>query len=145
MQPETWQALAAMCEAILEPVRERYGVLDITYGFASPALMRAIPAHIAPALDQHVSCERNSKGNLVCPRRGAALDFRVPGNSSRDVAIWIADTLPIDRLYFYGADRPLHVSHGPDHSKILVAMLTGPSGRRVPRKITLEWLKAFTG
>ena len=140
-QAESWEALAELCETILEPVAEHFGRPEITYGFASPALLRLIPAHIAPALDQHVSCELNRRGNLVCSRLGAAADFRITAVPSAQLAIWIAEQLPFDRLYFYGDDRPIHVSTGPDRTGGIVAMLPGPSGRRVPRKVSLDWLR----
>ena len=138
---ETWIALALLCETILEPVLKRYGPLEITYGFASPALSRQIPANTAPALDQHASCEKNGRGKLICKRLGAAVDFLIPNSSSIEVAIWIAENLPFDRLYFYGAGRPLHVSIGPENTKSLVSMLPGSTGRRIPRNIKVDWLK----
>jgi hypothetical protein len=46
-----------------------------------------------------------------------------------------------DRLYFYGEDRPLHVSVGPDESRAITAMLPSASGRRVPRQIKVDWLR----
>jgi hypothetical protein len=42
--------------------------------------------------------------------------------------------LPFDRLYFYGDDRPLHLSYGPENARAAFAMLPGPGGRRVPRR-----------
>ena len=115
-QAESWEALAGLCETILEPVTAYFGRPEITYGFASPGLLRLIPAHIAPALDQHVSCELNRRGNLICSRLGAAADFRIATVPSTHLAIWIAEQLPFDRLYFYGTDRPIHVSVGPDRT-----------------------------
>ena len=50
--------------------------------------------------------------------------------------------LPFDRLYFYGADRPVHVSVGPEEARAVVSMLLGPSGRRVPQRRSLDWLIA---
>ena len=140
-QEASWDALAVLCETILEPIAARFGLPEITYGFASPALLRLIPAHIAPKLDQHASCELNQKGKPICARLGAAADFRIASVSSDQVARWIAKTLPFDRLYFYGPGRPLHVSAGPERAGSMVAMLPGPSGRRVPRKISLDWLR----
>lgn len=145
LQAESWDALRTLCATILEPVRARFGPPEITYGFASPALLRLIPAHAAPALDQHVSCELNRRGQPVCSRLGGAVDFHIAGVSSQDVALWIADTLPFDRLYFYGAARPVHVSIGPERTGCMVAMLAGPSGRRVPRRISRDWLREFAG
>ena len=47
----------------------------------------------------------------------------------------VANT-PFDRLYFYGADRPIHVSHGPEHRRQVVRMLAGKDGRLLPRVVS---------
>ena len=140
-QPESWAALRSLCELVLEPVLERFGRPEITYGFASPELLRLVPAHSAPALDQHVSCELNRRGKPVCSRLGAAVDFRIASVSSLAIAIWIAESLPFDRLYFYGSDLPVHVSIGPQNAGSIEAMVAGQSGRRVPRRASLDWLR----
>jgi hypothetical protein len=57
-----------------------------------------------------------------------------------EVARWILINTPFDRLYFYGDDQPIHVSHGPEHSRQLVLMQPGPSGRLVPRRVPVERL-----
>ncbi len=141
-QQESWAALAALCELILEPVLARFGRPDITYGFTSPQLIREIPAHSAPRLDQHASYEINSRGKRICERGGAAVDIAIADVPSDRLAIWIAENLPFDRIYFYGADRPLHVSHGPDTTGQIVRMTPQLSGRRVPSVIPLKRLKA---
>jgi hypothetical protein len=41
-------------------------------------------------------------------------------------------------LYFYGNDKPLHVSHGDAHNRAIVLMLPGKSGRLVPKVVTAE-------
>ncbi|MFC3172915.1 hypothetical protein ACFOD9_01475 [Novosphingobium bradum] len=141
VKPESWAALTALCQHILEPVFARFGSPTITYGFTSPALIRLIPAHSAPRVDQHASCEVNARGKPICDRGGAAVDFAIGGPSSRDVAVWVTEHLPFDRLYFYGDDSPLHVSYGPEHTGQVVNMTPGPSGRRVPRVIDLARLR----
>lgn len=55
-----------------------------------------------------------------------------------EVAQWIVENTPFDRLYFYGADKPLHVSVGPEQSRAIVLMLPGKSGRLVPKVLTKE-------
>jgi hypothetical protein len=35
---------------------------------------------------------------------------------------------PVDRLYLYAPDRPIHVSVGPERSRQIVHMRRGPSG-----------------
>jgi hypothetical protein len=137
----TWTSLKRLCEDILEPVRARFGPPSITYGFASTALMKNIHERTAPALDQHAGHEAKRGGQPICCRLGQAVDFFVPGVSSADVALWIVENLHFDRLYFYGEDRPLHVSVGPDESRAITAMLPSASGRRVPRQIKVDWLR----
>ena len=141
LEAESWAALRVLCELVLEPVQAHFGKVEITYGFASLKLLRLISAHAAPALDQHASCELNRRGAPICARLGAAADFWIASVPSLAIAKWIAETLPFDRLYFYGSDRPIHVSIGPERAGSIVAMIAGPSGRRVPRRISKDWLK----
>lgn len=132
-QEATREALRVLCEAVLDPLADHFGPLALTYGLACPALTRRIPARIAPELDQHASCELNRAGKLICPRRGAAVDLVVPGTTASTVARWIHANTPFDRLYLFGDDLPLHVSHGPDATRTIVSMIRGPSGRLIPR------------
>lgn len=135
-EPETFAALRALAEAVLDPLWRRFGPVEITYAFASPRLTRHIRARIHPPLDQHAGHERDGRGKLVCPRGGAAADLRVAGHDSREVALWIAEQTAFDRIYFYAPERPLHVSVGPDESRQIVAMRPGPSGRLIPRVVS---------
>ena len=52
----------------------------------------------------------------------------------REVADWIIANLPFDRLYFYGADRPIHVSYGPQNSRAAFEMVGTAAGALVPRR-----------
>jgi hypothetical protein len=54
------------------------------------------------------------------------------------LAQWIVANTPFDRLYFYGDDRPIHVSHGPNRDRQIVLMVEGKSGRLVPRVVSLD-------
>jgi len=137
---ESYNALHALVVNVLDPVIDYFGMVRLTYGFASSALTRQIPARIAPALDQHAACELNRLGRPVCPRQGAAVDFIVEDEDMVEVARWIALHLPFDRMYVYGPERPLHVSHGPDASRQVTVMLPGPSGseRLYPKTLTIE-------
>ena len=141
-QVDSWNALLALTEQVLDPVIDWFGMIRLTYGFCSPALAKDIRARgggpIDPKRDQHAAHERNRLGNPICPRLGAAVDFLVEDEDMLEVARWVAAKTPFDRLYFYGPDRPIHVSHGPAHSRQVVAMRAGPSGRLVPRQIKLE-------
>jgi len=51
------------------------------------------------------------------------------------VARFIVQNLPFDRLYLYGDERPLHVSVGPEDSKVVYRLELLASGRRVPRRV----------
>ncbi len=130
----TWEGISALARAILDPLHERFDSVEITYGFAAPSLTRHIPGAIAPALDQHAGAEPSPRGGPLCPRGGQACDLRVPGVSSLEVARWIRTHLPFDRLYLYGPDRALHVSHGPDDARSACAMIRR-ARRVVPRRL----------
>lgn len=139
-QPESWNALLELAEQVLDPVIDWFGMIRLTYGFCSPGLARQIPARIDPKRDQHAAHERNRLGKPICPRLGAAVDFLIEDENMREVAHWIATHTPFDRLYFYEPDLPLHVSYGPEHSRQIVLMRPGPSGRLVPRVVSAETL-----
>ena len=77
-------------------------------------------------------------GRIVCARLGAAVDFIVDDEDMFEVAQWVAANTPFDRLYFYGVDRPIHVSYGPNHDRQIVRMVPSKSGRLVPRVVAVE-------
>lgn len=144
-QAATVAAMQRLARDILDPVVAEFGPIQITYGFASLALTRLIPGRIDPTRDQHAGHELRPDGAFVCPRLGQAVDFWVKGVSSGTVAAWIALRLPFDRIYFYGASNPLHVSAGPDEKRTVIAMLQGASGRRVPTLRSADWLAQQSG
>jgi hypothetical protein len=72
---------------------------------------------------------------IVCDRGGAACDLLVEDENMREVADWIIETLPFDRLYFYGIARPIHISFGPQHSRAAYEMFQTESGAVVPRPL----------
>lgn len=133
-QAETWNALRRLATDILDPVSEQFGHVVISYGFASTVLTRQIRSRIDPSRDQHAGHELRPDGTPICPRLGQAADFRIEGVSSGLIGAWIANHLPFDRLYFYGLDKPVHVSIGPQQAHTIVEMITGPTGRRVPQR-----------
>ena len=147
-RPQTWDALQDLAEQVLDPVIDWFGMIRLTYGFCSPELAREIPARIDPRLDQHAAHEHNRLGKPICARLGAAVDFIVADEDMREVARWVAEHTPFDRLYFYGPDLPIHVSYGPDHSRQVVRMVPTANGRLVPRVVAAGelygsgWLKA---
>jgi hypothetical protein len=94
---------------------------------------RAIPGRIDPRLDQHAGHELNRRCKPICDRLGAACDFLVMDEDMEEVALWVAANTPFDRLYFYGKDRPLHVSYSNTPARQFVRMSASASGARVPR------------
>ena len=133
-QPDSYTALYDLAANILDPVIDYYGPVKLTYGFSSPELAKNIKGRIAPKLDQHAACELNRKGEPVCPRLGAAVDFIVEDEDMEEVARWIIANLPYDRLYFYGKDRPVHVSYSEQPARESWEMReVEVGGKRVPR------------
>jgi DNA phosphorothioation-associated putative methyltransferase len=132
-EPETYNALVELAKNIIDPVVDYFGMINLTYGFCSPALAKNIPGRIAPVIDQHAGHEKKRGGTHVCLRLGAAIDFLVADEDMEGVANWIIANLPFDRLYFYGRDRPIHVSYGPEHSRAAYRMEVTKGGARIPR------------
>lgn len=134
LNPESYNALHDLAVKLLDPIVDYFGALRLTYGFCSPALSAHIKARVAPELDQHAAHELNRRGKPICARGGAACDFFVEDEDMRGVADWIIGSLPFDRLYFYGPDKPMHVSYSQAQLRDAFEMKAGPSGRLVPRR-----------
>lgn len=134
---ESTTALERLLIDILLPINRAFGKPEITYGFTSFSLKKYIqkfsPSGTSPDLDQHSAFEKNSTGNQICSRGGAACDFFVEGIPSSDVVRFIVNSLNYDRIYYYGNNRPLHVSiHPTEPLKHLQVMGTSSKGRRYP-------------
>lgn len=125
---ETLPALEALCRQIIDPVIDRFGWerFQLTYGFCSADLKRWLAKKdpltgkkhgiATPSRDQHMAHEVNRHGRYYCDRLGAACDFKILDLPSDSLVDWIlAQGLPFDSLYFYGCDRPIHISYGPQH------------------------------
>ena len=134
---ESWANLASLAQ-LLDQVVAKFGRIEVTYGFAPPALTKFITHGIAPRLDQHAAAEVSAPGKLVCPRGGAAVDFIVAGRPMDEVVRWIIGNLSVDRLYFYGPSRPVHMSWHPRPARSFYFMKQGPSGRLIPKPLQLE-------
>jgi DNA phosphorothioation-associated putative methyltransferase len=132
-QPNSYTALHDLATHILDPVIDYFGMIRLTYGFCSHELGKHIKKRAAPKLDQHAAHELNTKKNLICPRLGAAIDFIVEDENMREVADWVAENTPFDRLYFYGEDRPIHVSFGPEQKGEYIDLVMTETGRQVPK------------
>jgi len=137
-QEATYAALIMLAELILDPVIDEFGAVELTYGLATNRLTKHIKSRIAPRLDQHASHERNSRGNRICARDGAAVDFLAPGMRSDTLAQWVVLNTPFDRLYFYGTDRPIHVSVAPEPCQQCTIMLQGKGNKIVPRSSSVD-------
>ena len=123
---ETIPALEALCHHILDPVIAHFGRerFQLTYGFCSKDLKRFLAqkdpetgiknGRVDPSRDQHMAHEKNRNGKYYCNRLGAACDFRIVGLESDRLVEWILEQrLPFDSLYYYGRDRPIHISYAP--------------------------------
>ena len=123
---ETVPALQALCEQILDPVMDCFGRdrFQLTYGFCSADLRRYLNqkdpvtglknGRIDPSRDQHMAHELNRNAKYYCDRLGAACDFRILGLESDRLVEWVLEQqLPFDSLYYYGSDRPIHISYAP--------------------------------
>ncbi|WP_321528561.1 DNA phosphorothioation-associated putative methyltransferase [Sedimenticola selenatireducens] len=137
-QPDSYNALYDIAVNVLDPIIDYYGMIELTYGFCSPELARKIPGNIYPKLDQHAAHEINRKRNIICDRLGAAVDFLVEDENMLEVAQWVVENISFDRLYYYGPDKPIHVSYGAEHNQMIVLMKETDSGRRVPRKVSIK-------
>lgn len=132
LRAETYNALYDLATRILDPIIEYFGPIRLTYGFCCTSLSREVARRIAPNLDQHAACEFNTRGKLICAREGAACDFLVEDEDMREVADWIVENVPYDRLYYYGRSSPIHVSFGPQRSALAYEMRPTPRGALVP-------------
>lgn len=134
LQPESYNALYDLATKLLDPLIEYFGAIKLTYGFCSTDLSRQIAGQIAPKLDQHAACEVGRGGKLICDRGGAACDLLVEDEDMRAVADWVIENLPFDRLYFYGSDRAIHLSYGPQHQRSAYQLVKTASGASVPKR-----------
>ncbi|WP_257279610.1 hypothetical protein [Endozoicomonas sp. ISHI1] len=137
-QDGTWTAIKLLATSILDPVQDHFGRIHLTYGLSTPSLTSAIrkrarkndkTPNIYPPVDQHAGYELNCKGMPICPDLGLACDFICTDQPSDVVAEWVIQNCDFDKLYFYGANRPLHVSIGPKNRKAVTIV------RRVNRKV----------
>lgn len=114
---ESLRSLEILTQLIITPVINKFGAenFKLTYGFCSKDLLKFLnreKSRICPKVDQHMSYEINSKGNYYCKHLGAACDFVIVGVDSRKVISYVK-TLNFDSIYYYGENRPIHVSWSP--------------------------------
>ena len=98
--------LKALCENILQPVRDHFGRVKITSGYRSPELCAAIGSSVN---SQHAKAE--------------AADFEVMGTDNAELADWINKNLDYDQLIleFYTPGEPnsgwIHCSYTSDQPR----------------------------
>jgi len=96
------EKLKALCENILQPVRDHFGRVKVTSGFRSPELCQAIGSSLT---SQHSKAE--------------AANFECIGTDNAELADWIYKNLEIDQLIleFYTPGEPnsgwIHASYIP--------------------------------
>ena len=118
---KTYEAIQKLANELLEKIVAEFGSIQLTYGFCGSYLQKEIKKNIYPKLDQHAGYELSKRGDLVCKREGFAVDFLVENISSLFVSRWIIQNCIFDRLYYYGAERPLHISYSNNNlSKIIL-------------------------
>jgi DNA phosphorothioation-associated putative methyltransferase len=131
--PDTYTAFYELASKILDPVIDYFGMIKLTYGFCTTELAKEIPGRIAPELDQHASHEKKRNGKFICERLGAACDFIVEDQDMGEVVTWVFENTPVDRIYIYEKNRPIHVSWATAPIRQITKMELSPSGKRVPR------------
>lgn len=137
---ESINSTLKLIETVLLPVSKKFGDVKITYGFVSPELNRYIQKNSSsgtyPSIDQHAGSELNSANNHICKRHGLACDFIINGyeNQMDQVMLFIVSNLSFDKIYYYGNDRPIHVSVGDESERHLQIMNVSDKGRRIPGK-----------
>lgn len=124
--PESIRAITELNKLIIDPIIDHYGVdrFQLTYGFCSSDLQKFLAqkdpttgkknGRVDPRRDQHMAHEINRNGNYYCRRLGAACDFIILNTDSDAVVKWIfTEQLLFDSLYFYGTNKPIHISYAP--------------------------------
>jgi hypothetical protein len=149
------EALRDLCVFLLDPIVDRFGkeFFTLTYGFCSADLQKFLArkdpdtgiknGRVDPKRDQHMASEIDRRGNSYCSRPGAACDFKIQSVESDRVVDWILETgLPFDSLYFYGSDRPIHLSYGAEHKR---AIWTFTAAGTPTRKGIERWVAMARG
>ena len=109
-QIETYKAIEEISCKILDRIQDNFGEIEFTYGFCSISLQKKIKKNIYPKTDQHAGFETDKKGNVICNRGGIAVDFKITNLSSLELSRWIVQHCNFDRIYYYGKERPIHIS-----------------------------------
>ena len=111
------QQLAALCEKVLQPIRDRFGPCRVDSGYRCPELNTCVHG------------EKHSQHLL-----GQACDFKPLHATLREVADWILENLVFDEM-IYEANTWIHVSYrldGANRKKALTASFTNGAAHYVP-------------
>ena len=115
---------------------QRFGEIEITYGFSSEVLVNEIKKNplpgIQPDIDQHASFEFNQKGERICKRGGAACDIFSKTTDAKELTLWIIENLDFDKIYFYGINKPLHISISQEMSNNIYLMKKIDLHKKIP-------------
>ena len=113
--------LRTLCEQVLQPVRDYYGMgVKVNSGFRHPLVNAKVGG---------------STTSDHC--KGFAADIEIPGIANADLAQWIADNLEFRQLIleFYTPGVPdsgwVHVSYNPADNKKQVLTATKQNGKTV--------------
>ena len=148
---ESIVAIQALNQFLIDPIIDYFGIerFQLTYGFCSKDLKRFLEkkdpitglknGRVAPNLDQHMAHEVKKNGQYYCDRLGAACDCLITNLESDQFIDWIlATNLPFDSLYFYGQNRPIHLSYGPQQKRNIWTFNTAGLPTK---KGTERWMK----
>ena len=118
---EKLENLTILCECVLQPVRERFGMpVKVNSGFRSTEVNTKVGG---------------SKTSDHC--RGMAADIEIPGLANAELAQWIVDNLSFRQviLEFYTPGVPdsgwVHVSYNPGDNKKQALTATKKDGKTV--------------
>ena len=124
-------AIEELIKSLIAPITNYYGIenFDLNYGFSSMELIKFLKrknpitgqknGRICPKIDQHAAHEINRHGDYICKHLGAACDFQIKNVNSKEVITWIKSNLNFDSIYFYGSDRPIHISYAPHNRRAI--------------------------
>jgi hypothetical protein len=118
---EVVQNLTVLCEQVLQPLRDAYGVgIKVNSGYRSPDVNAAVGG---------------SRTSDHC--KGQAADIEIPGGANADLAQYIADNFDFTQLIleFYTQGIPdsgwVHVSYDSNNLKRQVMTAVRQNGRTV--------------
>jgi zinc D-Ala-D-Ala carboxypeptidase len=114
--------LRVLCENVLQPVRNYYGMgVKVNSGYRHPL----------------VNAKVGGSATCQITARAFAADIEIPGIANADLAQWIADNCDFRQLIleFYTPGIPdsgwVHVSYGPNDLKKQVMTATKQDGKTV--------------